>query len=874
MAGPVRIAILANAAKARSEFRSVADEGERLGSRLKSGLAAGAVAAAGGLAVLGAGIGKSLVDGVKSAESYQRVLAKTAAVIKSTGNASKISVKGVKRLAGQLETLSGVDEELIVNSQNVLATFTKVRNETGKNNKVFDRATKAAVDMSAALGTDLQGATIQLGKALNDPVKGISALTRSGVSFTQQQKDQIKTLAESGRELEAQKLILAEVEKQFGGAAKAAGGEGLTGAINRMKDAWGDMWRDVATNALPVLESVTDWVTKTAIPAFGDWVGYIQTKFVPKVAALLKKIDLPDLDFKVNLGKIRRQAERIIKPFSDGIRRGIEKNDWGPFGKALGDALRKVIEGGIDLGSSIFKALKNWAADVDWLQLGKDIGKQALPFIVGFLAGFADIETLFASVKTNPGDWVVGILSVIGIGKAIGPLKSAVAKIPILKAFEPLLGAIEKITVPFAKAFDKVFKFLGTRFLEGFRKFIPEGVVSGPLRRLADDLLLRLLYLGDAVKRGFDTIAGFIPRLIGRLVGRAVSAIASTIRTVGGRVAAAASTLSGRIVGGLRDLPGRLAQLAKGAVGRLRDRLVSATSNASDWLFAAGVAIFDGLLDGLESVWENKIKPFLKWVGEQIPLEKGPPSKDAKLLVRAGKLVMGGFEVGLRSRFGSVRKSLRDFTRGLADKRDAKIVSDAFSRAFASLQRQVAKQREVVRELVRARRDYARGLSDSLRGGGLQAVQIDGEDLNPRLTLINGLQARLKAIKDFQAQLKTLRKKGLSADVIRQIADAGLEGGAQYLAALRGATPEVIAQFNRLNRAIKGASNSTGNQVAGDLFDARIRAERAELPPQKVVLELKGSDTKAGKLLIELLRESIRKANRGGGRDSVQLVLG
>jgi hypothetical protein len=220
-------------------------------------------AAVAGLAIGGAALGKFVLDGVKSAASYQKVLAKTAAVLKSTGNAAGTSVEGIKQHAAALESLSGVDEELIINSQNVLATFTNIRN-VGKD-KIFDKATESALDMSVALGTSLQGASIQVGKALNDPIKGITALSKAGVSFTQKQKDVIKHLVETGKTAEAQKMILAELSKEFGGAAAAAGA-GFEGSLARAQDAISDAGREIGIALLPKLSQAAEWLAKK-IPA-------------------------------------------------------------------------------------------------------------------------------------------------------------------------------------------------------------------------------------------------------------------------------------------------------------------------------------------------------------------------------------------------------------------------------------------------------------------------------------------------------------------------------------------------------------------------------------------------------------------------------
>lgn len=242
----------------------------KVGNVMKAGVAGGAAVAAVGIGLLG----KFVIDGVKSAASYQKVLAKTEQVLKSTGNTAGTSVDGVKSLSAELETLSGVDEELIINSQNVLLTFTNIRN-VGKN-RIFDQATKSALDMSVALGSDLQGASIQVGKALNDPIKGVTALSKVGVTFTDKQKDVIKALIKTGDTAGAQKIILAELNKEFGGQAAAAGA-GFEGTMARLQDVIGDTGREIGTALLPKLTEAATWMGKKlpiAVQDFKDgWKG-------------------------------------------------------------------------------------------------------------------------------------------------------------------------------------------------------------------------------------------------------------------------------------------------------------------------------------------------------------------------------------------------------------------------------------------------------------------------------------------------------------------------------------------------------------------------------------------------------------------------
>ena len=156
-----------------------------------------------------------------AAEEARKVTRQTDAVLKSMGDQANVTASEVGKLAGAISAKTGIDHKAIQSSENLLLTFGNLRNEVGEGNDIFTRATKLTTDMSVSLGQDLKSSAIQLGKALNDPIKGITALSRVGVSFTQQQKDQVKALVDSGDALEAQKLILTEVERQFKGSAEA-----------------------------------------------------------------------------------------------------------------------------------------------------------------------------------------------------------------------------------------------------------------------------------------------------------------------------------------------------------------------------------------------------------------------------------------------------------------------------------------------------------------------------------------------------------------------------------------------------------------------------------------------------------------------------
>ncbi|MCI0685731.1 MAG: hypothetical protein L0Y54_00620, partial [Sporichthyaceae bacterium] len=107
---------------------------------------AAATAIAGAIAIGGREISASIAE----AREANKVGAITAQVIKTTGGAAGVSVAHIDRLSSRLSVLQGVDDDLVASNANLLLTFTKVRNEAGKGNQVFDRATRIVGDMSVA----------------------------------------------------------------------------------------------------------------------------------------------------------------------------------------------------------------------------------------------------------------------------------------------------------------------------------------------------------------------------------------------------------------------------------------------------------------------------------------------------------------------------------------------------------------------------------------------------------------------------------------------------------------------------------------------------------------------------------------------------
>lgn len=185
------------------------------------------------LGTLAAGLSlRKFIIGTTEAD---RVQSQLAASIKSTGGAANQSLQSLNAHAAALQKVTKFGDETINAAQGILLSFTKIQGDT------FPKATTAVLNVATALQTDLKSAAIQVGKALNDPVLGMTALSRSGITFSETQKKLVKDMVAVGNVVGAQTLILKELEIQFGGSAMAAR-ENLGGALSALKNAFGDLF--------------------------------------------------------------------------------------------------------------------------------------------------------------------------------------------------------------------------------------------------------------------------------------------------------------------------------------------------------------------------------------------------------------------------------------------------------------------------------------------------------------------------------------------------------------------------------------------------------------------------------------------------------
>jgi len=184
--------------------------------------------------------------------SDMKVLASSLSTI--TADAPK-TAKSLKELADSLGYKTLFDERDFIKGFNLLTSFRTIGVDS------YERVTIAAADMATKLGTDVRSNLLQLAKALEAPEVGLTALRRSGTRFTEEQTNLIKSLVDSGRLLEAQKLILEEIESQYGGAAFAAA-QGFAASLDtlrqRARDLQEELGRLLDPLATPAVEGLSD----------------------------------------------------------------------------------------------------------------------------------------------------------------------------------------------------------------------------------------------------------------------------------------------------------------------------------------------------------------------------------------------------------------------------------------------------------------------------------------------------------------------------------------------------------------------------------------------------------------------------------------
>ena len=283
-------------------------------------------------------VGLALTKFVKIGAKAESQFLKLDALLKATSGAAKVTGEDIEAMAvaigrGTLASVQGARD-----AAGVLLTFKSIAGET------FERTLELTQDLAAVGFGSMKTAALQLGKALEEPEIGLSALRRVGVSFNEQQKEQIKVMSLTGRQAEAQELILKALEEQVGGAGKGAAG-GLSGAFDTLgenivlffeKSKVGKVIVTGLTKALTLLaEQIAKFVPD--VEKLPDDIGQLNNRFkesgktieflTGKYSVLLDEIEeLEKVTNSTNVGRARK-AKKELKEIDDLINKEQERKN-------------------------------------------------------------------------------------------------------------------------------------------------------------------------------------------------------------------------------------------------------------------------------------------------------------------------------------------------------------------------------------------------------------------------------------------------------------------------------------------------------------------------------------------------------------------
>ncbi|WP_426036511.1 phage tail length tape measure family protein [Brevundimonas sp. DC300-4] len=553
------------------------------------------------MAVVGAGMTAAITAPLiaagfaasKAATEAADAMGQVEAALTSMGGASGRTKEQLAGLASGLMRQSLYDDDDILRKVTAnLLTFGNVAGEQ------FDRAQQAAVDLATRMGTDLQSATLMVGRALNAPVKGLAALGRAGIQFTEAQKATIKSMVAAGNVAGAQSIMLAELERQFGGAAAAAQN---TDPYDKIRDSLNDLSESmgaIINNRLkPLLDGVAALADRfnglspaakmfavaalavaaalgPALVVVGAVVGALGTlatafaaggvlaglagfaaaaiPFVAAGAAIAAAIYLFRDDLAPVFAEFRAAAEAALGPALQKIMAAAKEAfaALGPAIKAVVDVVGPILAGLAKLlliafGPIILRALQVLAAGVG---NAFSIIAAALRIITALFKGdwteaWNAAGSLVMTMVRGIGNIIEAVFPGIGrvVGRMVEEVKGWLGR-KLVEVFDNVIRKVRLVSDAFFQMYDAV---VGHSYVPD----MVEGVAEW-MAKLDAGMVTPAARATDAVKSTFEALRDDVARIMEGLLTdseRAARDLANTVATINRAVADPQQGISRRL---------------------------------------------------------------------------------------------------------------------------------------------------------------------------------------------------------------------------------------------------------------------------------------------------------------------------------------
>jgi phage-related protein len=637
---------------------------------LGSGIADGLSTAASAVGALVSGISAlepAFAASIREATGYEDAVVSLDAVLKSTNNAAGMTKEGLLGIAEGYEQTTKFSDETVISAEKTMLTFTSIGKEA------FPKAMQVALDLSAAVGQDLQSSVVQVGQALTDPIEGVADLEKAGVSFTKEQKNTIKALVETNKLGQAQDEILQVLKVQLEGAAAGAGST-FSGQLTILQNSFGDLLQTLGDTFLPLLKDLVQWVNREIMPAFKKWAEEnapaIQ-QALRDLAQWLKVHVLPAIQQLVqwvaaNWPRVQQaiqQAWNIIQPILQAL-----FQLWLAYMNALGQGLSQAWGMLQPIFQAFFAELSRFWTEIQpklqaaWNRIVQ-VTTQAWQSVWNTIKPIIDsiqqfIQAHYTEIKTI----IEGAMNfVMGYIQVVWSIIQGIIKIA--------LDLISGDTTAATKSWDEML----TGVMDGLKKMF-----DGAWAAIQTTFALALQAIVDAI----TTKATEISTAMGNAISGAVTAITSRVADF---FSAAAKLLlgenqdgNGGIVGGIRAVATQIATEMGSAINSAKDAI---TARIGDFFNAAKALIVGteeekgagGLVGGIKS----QVEAITSALGGAIDIAKGAIATRIGDFFNAAKELIvgteeekgaGGLVGGIKSKLEDVKKAIEDLISGAADK--------------------------------------------------------------------------------------------------------------------------------------------------------------------------------------------------------------
>lgn len=454
-----------------------------------------AVAFAGGFAITkGVDLFKDSIDQAREAIKVQN---QTAAVIASTGGAAGISAVQVEELGKKIGNLDGLNHDAVQSTENLLLTFRGISG-VGGDKSIFARATSEVQDMSVAMKEDGKSAAIQLGKALEDPVKGVGALRRIGVMFTEDQKKVIESMVRTGNVAGAQGVILDEVAKEFGGSAAAQ-----ADPLKRLGVQWKLIEEELGLKLLPVVNKLAAGLAvllPKALDLLGAGFHKLEGAVHDVISGFKLGVDTPGLShsFWADLG---HDVSVFIEAFRTGSS-AVKASGFAGIVQDIGVDVRQAVDDIFKLAGILKDALSPaFSAVADF------VTSKVLPALGDNLGPIVKALTVGLGVLAAGAAFLAGSAALGAIVGALGAVVAAIASpIVLIAALAAGLAFAWQKSETFRDIVKGAMSIAGDAFtgvkdaVAAVGSAVKDAVGDVENSKLGDDLV----DIGDRASKGFD----------------------------------------------------------------------------------------------------------------------------------------------------------------------------------------------------------------------------------------------------------------------------------------------------------------------------------------------------------------------------------